>query len=96
MISDAYRPNGPMSLPLRPDLERGMEAELERVYSAPVNGLIVATATGRYGPIRAAQEGERGLTAGDLAIIYDHPTALAAGRSRSRPRSSAFTRAPTW
>jgi hypothetical protein len=74
MITDAYMPNGRMTfLPLRDDLQRSMDQELAQVSAGPQNGLIVATAPGRFGPVRAAQAGEVGLTAGDLCHVRDYP-----------------------
>jgi hypothetical protein len=74
MIRDAYMPNGRMTfLPLRPELQRSMDQELAQVAAGPQDGLIVATAPGRWGPVRAAHAGEVGLAAGDLCHIRDYP-----------------------
>jgi hypothetical protein len=61
----------PMHSPLR---EQRRQHELAQVVNGPVNGLIVTSGPWAWGDsIRAAQEGEHGLEAGDLAYAHDCP-----------------------
>jgi hypothetical protein len=71
-ISGTYRPNGAMSWLNATAIAR--EAHELAQVDAPVNGMICTAGSWTWGDsIRAAQEGERGLTAGDLAILHDYP-----------------------
>lgn len=61
----------PMHSPLR---ERRRQHELAQVTAGPVNGMIVTSGAWAWGDsIRAAQEGEHGLEAGNLAIVHEYP-----------------------
>jgi hypothetical protein len=75
MINDAYMPNGRLTfLPLRPDLQRHMDHELDQVTAGPVDGMIVASGPWSWGDsVRSAREGDHGLEAGNLAILRDVP-----------------------
>jgi hypothetical protein len=60
-----------MHSPLR---EQRRRHELAQVANGPANGLIVTSGSWAWGDsIRAAQEGEYGLEAGDLAYVHDFP-----------------------
>jgi hypothetical protein len=55
-------------------LRHRMDRELCMVAAGPVDGMIVAAGPWTWGDsIRAAQEGEHGLGAGDLAYVHDFP-----------------------
>lgn len=71
-ISDAYRPNGRMSNPNDVALAHERH-ELAQVAAGPQSDMIVTSGPWAWGDsIRAAQLGEHGLTAGDLAILHDY------------------------
>lgn len=74
MVNDAYLPNGGLTFrPLPHNLERDLSAILATIEAGPLNGLIIASAGADPSYVRVAQEGEHGLTVGDLCYLQDCP-----------------------